>query len=166
MKNFLKGVTIIELIMIFLIIGIVISITLPRFEVFNYVKLEGAIKEVVADIRFVQTVAISTHEDYAIEFDPVADTYRAYRVADNTPLKDPFTGNDLEVNFAVDPQYKGVDITNVDVEGTDTLRFNWQGVPLDANGDDITRPARIGLGYLHNSRAIVISPSTGVLSVE
>ncbi|MCM8800681.1 MAG: hypothetical protein NC912_01490 [Candidatus Omnitrophica bacterium] len=156
-----KGYNFIEVVMIILIIGILAGLSIPRFASFSMIKLSGAVKKTVSDIRYIQQLAISQHQDYYLNFNAITDTYEARRVLDNAYAIDPFTRANMQTNFTTDPQYRGIDITGVNFGGTSSLRFNWKGEPQDANGNPLTNSGWINLSYGGNNITIYISPNTG-----
>jgi len=152
--------------MVITIIGILILFALPRMRVIYSIKLQGAIKKLVQDIKYTQTVAITTHTDYAISFNPSENSYQAYQVPDGNLLKDPHTHQPLVVDFDEISQYKGININSVDFGGTNILQFNWRGNPYDGNGNPLTREGRIILSYHDESFTIIISPQTGNIEIQ
>ncbi len=160
------ALTLVEIIVIILIIGILAIVALPRFSVFYEIRLQGAAKKIVSDIRYAQSMAISYHTFTRIVFDESSDTYRGeYFYADEwRNLRDPLTGEDLELDFRTDYQYKGIDILNVDFGGTTTLMFDWQGIPQDENG--MERSGSLGLSYKGRLITITVAPRTGKINVE
>jgi len=166
MKKNKVSFTIIELIMVITIIGILILFALPRIRVIYSIKLQGATKKLVQDIKYTQTVAITTHTDYAISFNPTENSYRAYQISDGNLLKDPYTHQPLVVEFDEISQYRGINIISVDFGGTNVLQFNWRGNPCDGNGDPLTREGRVTLSYQDESFTIVVSPQTGNIEIQ
>lgn len=161
----IKGFTLIEVIMVIVIIGILVSVAIPRFNSFYAVKFSGAIKKVVSDIRYVQSLAISRHETCRIVFDSLNNTYSVY-LANNSLAIDPFTRGSLQINFNTSPQYNGIDITSVNFGGTNTLRFTWEGVPQDGNGTNLSADGSVGFSYQGNISTIYITPNTGKVRVQ
>lgn len=163
-----RGFTLIELVMVIVIVGILAGLVIPRFESFYAIKLEGAVKKVVSDIRYVQQLAVARHDDYAISFNATNETYRGFRVLDNSAIQDPFTRQSLDpwVNFITNPQYKGIDISSVNFGGTQTLRFNWQGIPQNASGTDLSSDGSLQLQSQGASRNIYVTPNTGRVRIE
>lgn len=162
-----RGMTVIELTMVMVIIGILAALVVPRFEGFYFIKFNGAMKRVLQDIRYVQQLAISRHEDYKIYFDASANKYEVRKVSDNSLAVNPFGRNNFVVNFNTDPQYSGIDITSANFgSGDPSLRFNWQGAPLNGSGVSLTTEGTVGFSYKNNSFSIYIKPNTGWARVE
>ncbi len=159
------GFTIIELIMVIVIIGILVSVAIPRFDSFHAVKFSGALKKMVSDIRYVQSLAISRHETCRIVFNSAGNTYSVY-LADNSLAVDPFTRGSLQVNFNTSPQYNGVDIVSADFGGVNTLRFTWEGVPQDAGGVNLSTDGSVGFSYQGNTATVYVTPNTGKVRIE
>ncbi len=161
-----KCFTLLELIMAITIIGILILLITVRFNVFYSIKLQGAVKKLVQDMKYVQTVAITTKDNYALSFNTTENSYQAYKVSDGSLLKDPYTHQPLNVNFNNISQYQGIDISSVDFEGTSILQFNWRGTPLDGGGNALSREGRIVLSYQGINFTIIVSPQTASITIQ
>jgi len=168
-----RALTLIESLMVIAIIGILIAISIPRFSVFNDIKINGAAKKLSADIRYIQAVAMSRHVNTAIRFNKTTEVYRAYYCESNCNLlsnwfllKDPFTREDLEMYFESDSHFAGIDISDIDFGGTDVLRFDWQGIPADRNGNILTNPGYVTLDFRGLSKSIFVTPQTGRVFVQ
>lgn len=163
--NSKKTFTLTEIVMVLLIVGILSFVATTQFNVYYNVKLEGAAKKLISDIRYIQTVAVSMHTDTSIVFNTSTDTYQAYYYDSGTSswltVKDPFSNYDLAVNFVTDPQYTGIDINIANFAGFSTLQFNWRGFPQDSSGTDLTVTGLVVLRYKGNTVTINISPKTG-----
>ncbi len=176
---FKKALTVIEIAMVVIIVAILAVVAIPQFEVFHDIKLQGAAKKLVSNIRLVQRIALSRHADCKLEFNEVSNGYKACYCneadgtcaaggcgdANWTAIKDPFTRGDLDVEYtsAAKSKYLGVDILNnfVDFGGTDTLRFDWEGIPRNENGVVLVNAGSLTLEY-QNRRAIInVTPQTG-----
>lgn len=155
-----RGFTMIELVMVIVIVGILAALAMPRFESFNFIKLEGAVNKAVSDLRYVQQLAVSRHDTYAVSFDPAGETYRAFRVSDNSAIQDPFSRRYLDpwVDFTADPKYGGIDIFSADFGGSPILTFDWEGVPSSGGS--------VQLRYRGASRIISIEPNTARVTVQ
>ena len=163
MKQILKrGFTLIEVVMAIVIIGILAALAIPRFESFYSIKLNGAMKKVISDIRYTQQIAVSHHTDSRIIFNTAGDSYNAqeYNATSNNwqSIKDPFTQANLDLDFRNNPQYAGIDINSVNFGGNNTLQFDWRGVPL-YNGTAV-------FNYKGNQKTVIVETNTGQVMVQ
>ena len=156
-----RGVTLIELTMVMVMISILLVLAVPRFQSFYFIKLNGAVKKVAADIRYVQQLSISRHESYKIVFDPVFNKYEVRRVSDNSLAVNPFSRNSFVVNFNSDPQYKGIDVASANFGGTAGVRFDWQGVPQNDSGVNLLSEGEVRFTYQGNAFSVFVGPNTG-----
>lgn len=161
------GFSLIELIMVLTIVGILALVTIPRFGSFYFLKISGAIKKVISDIRYLQQLAVSEHTDTKLVFNTAADTYSAQKFDQGAGswvnITDPFTRGNLSLNFNSDPQYSGIDISATNLLSS-TLRFSWQGIPqegADAGPANLTAEGSVTFSYKNNSLTIYITPNTG-----
>jgi prepilin-type N-terminal cleavage/methylation domain-containing protein len=161
-----KTFTLLELIMVMVIVGIIAVLTIPRFNVFYSIKLQSAGKKLISDIRYIQTVAITTKDDYSLTFDTLNNQYFAQRVSDSAFVIDPFTHQDLIVDFDENLRYQGVNINSVDFGGGNTLIFNWRGIPQDLNGTDLIVDGIVTLTYHGQTLTIRVIPQTGKVRAE
>ncbi len=156
------GFTILEMLIVLLIAGILATLAIPRFAVFYSLKLDAGMKKVTSDIRYAQQMAIARHGNCRIVFNPAGDTYTAQeQVVVNGSwdgIKDPFTQANLAVNFQTDPQYKGIDILNANFNSSNTLQFDWQGIPQ--SGGNVTFNCR------GNVRTVSVEQNTGRVKVQ
>jgi len=160
--------------MVIVIIGILAAVAVPRFNAFYAIKLDGAMKKVRSDIRYLQQLAISRHADTRIVFNTGGNSYTAENCNGSgasctawSPAIDPFTRGSLLTYFNSDPQYGGIDITSVVFDGGgSTLRFDWQGVPKNSAGISLTNDGSISFEYKGNSNTIYITKNTGRVRVQ
>ncbi|MCP4652176.1 MAG: hypothetical protein GY858_02175 [Candidatus Omnitrophica bacterium] len=166
-----QSFTILESIAVIVIIGILVVIATPRFEVFQLIKFQGAGRKLISDIRYAQNKAVSAHINTAIYFRTDQERYLAFQCDPGlsdctdsgqwTALMDPFTRQDLEVDYTTDPQYRGPAIASANFNATDYLRFDWEGIPQDRDGNNLTANGTVVLDYVGESITITIIPQTG-----
>lgn len=160
-----RGWTVIEIVMVIVIMGILALLAIPRFDTFYSIKLNGAAKKLVSDIRYVQQLAVAEHTNTKIVFNTATETYTAqkYNGSSWVAIIDPFTRGDLTENFTSDPQFGGVNIFSTTLSST-TLRFTLRGVPQegpDAGPADITVERSVTFTFRGNTVSIFITPQTG-----
>jgi type II secretory pathway pseudopilin PulG len=153
--------------MVMSIVGILATLTIPRFQAYYEIKFSGAMKKVVQDIRYVQQIAVATHDDYRIDFSPGFDRYEVRRVSDNSYAKNPFGKDDFIINFTNDPRYQGIDLDSASFGNSgSSLRFNWEGSPQDATGANLVADGVAAFSYKDSSAAIHVKPNTGFVTLE
>ena len=171
-KKTLPGAfTLIELIMVIVIIGIIAMIALPRIAGFAMIQFSGALKKITQNVRFVQQIAIAKHTNCRIIFDETIDTYAAEEESPQgsnawVAIPDPFTKANLTVNFRIDPYYDGLNITAANFGGGATLRFNWEGIPQNATGTNLSSDGWVNFTYKENNSTLYVNPNTGRVRVE
>lgn len=162
-----RSFTLIELVIVLVIIGIIVAVVLPRFDVFYAVKFRTAVKRVVQDIRYVQNVAMTQHVKTRMIFNPVGDTYEG-EYYDTTSslwvdLKDSFQ-NPLRIDYTTDIQYGGIDLSNANFGGAtpEILIFTFAGIPQDSDENDITTAGFVSLDYRDYPQEVInVTPKTG-----
>ncbi|MBU1871798.1 MAG: prepilin-type N-terminal cleavage/methylation domain-containing protein [Candidatus Omnitrophica bacterium] len=162
-RSFKKAFTLIEMVMTILIIGILAAIAIPRFESFYSIKLDGATKKVVSDIRYIQQLALSRHTNCRIDFNPAANTYSAQEEVPQdsgnwVSAIDPFTHAALSVDFNNHTQYQGIGIDSAGFGGSSVLQFNWLGAPQSGGS--------LVLVYQGRSRTISVESNTGRVNAQ
>ncbi|MCX7926698.1 MAG: type II secretion system GspH family protein [Candidatus Omnitrophica bacterium] len=157
-----EGFTIIELIMVMVIIGILSALAIPRIDSFNTIRLAGGANKLIADIRYIQQLAVAQHTNTRIIFNISQDYYVAEQLNKTTGIwkevSDPFTRAPLIMNYKTDPQYAGIDIVEANFGGLSELQFNWQGSP--SNGGIVR------LALRDNQRRVKVLSGTGTVELE
>lgn len=161
-----KGVTLIELVMVIVILGIVALIAMPKAVTSQAVRLEAACQKTASDLRYAQQMALAQQVRFGISFDPVNEAYFVYRVNTGTVARDPQTRNNFNISFSALNEFKGIDIASTNF--SNKIEFDSIGAPYDGNGvilssqGVITLQAQAGL----YSRTVRIEAKTGKVSVQ
>jgi MSHA pilin protein MshC len=148
-----EGYSLIELIMVIVMTGIITAVALPRLTGFSGVDAYSAAKQVKADIRYTQELAVSKFRKTKITFDADTDpgTYVITSSGTNPTL----------LNRALPPSSKAT--FNAVDDGTTGLvyTFNSYGEPDPTEGaDDILKISTPG-----SSERIQVEPMTGRVSI-
>jgi len=161
-----QGFTLVEIIIVIVVVGILAVVSVARFTMFNTLKAQAAANKIASDIRSTQQLAAATHDTYRISFDPGNDTYNVKRVSDNAYAKDPFTRANFIVDLKNDPVTAGTDITSASFGGTTGLQFDWQAVPQNATGVNLTTEGAVSVSYKGAAMAVYVRPRTGSVRVQ
>lgn len=162
----LAAYTLIEMIMVIVIVAILLITVMPRFSGVNAaVKLKGAAKRVATDMRYAQSIALAQRTNTTLAFNLANNNYRAYYTLNNTNLTDPFSRQDLFVDFYLHNQYGGITLYSVDFSGGWNLTFNDRGVPLDNSGTALTADGTVVVDNGYDSLTIKVTAHTGLVSL-
>lgn len=164
--RFSSSMTVLEMVMTMVIIAILGVLAVPRVEVANDIKFQGAVKTLRSDIRYAQSLAVYERRDVEISFSPSADTYKVVYVDTGSGVKDAFTRADVIRDFEEDPYFAGVDVVSADFAGRSVLRFDWQGMPMDWRNRELDSAGEVVLAYRGKKTRITITPQTGKVSLE
>jgi len=160
-----KSFTVIEFIMVIVIVAILAALAVNRFHGYDEIKLNLAVDRLVADIRYAQNLAIADHEEVYVAFSTAGDTYEVYNmVGSKTYYANPYSQEDFIVNFTTDKEFKNIDISAANFDGTATLRFSALGEPRDGAGNTLLAQGGVTLSYKGNSGTVTVQPNTGYCS--
>jgi len=146
------GVTLIELTITVLLIGIIAAVATPRIlSTFNHFRLESATEQIVADIKLVRHQAKIKGATQKITFNVATNSYGTPGLRDrNHPNKD----------YAVDLDDLPGDISlySVDFASAGNLTFNMYGQPTDGG------TVKLKSGNL--LKTITVEDSVGKVTVQ
>jgi len=174
-----KGFTIIELIMVFLIIGIIAVISSSQMPDMESMRIIQAGIKIQSDIRYAQRLAMQLQRKVAVQFSAannnysiyIENTYGANDWNVNVKAKNPLAPqSDFDVQLNTD-DFKGVLITDVLFNAADyVLVFDRNGTPYAM---DFNNPATLGVlastGRVvlnTDRRYILVQPQTGRVNVQ
>lgn len=75
----IKGFTLIEAVLVIAILIILAAVAVPRFAAVNSARVNAASRTIAADIRYAQSLAISTRKIHGFVFDSSNNQYYLYR---------------------------------------------------------------------------------------
>ncbi|MBN1793376.1 MAG: GspH/FimT family protein [Candidatus Omnitrophica bacterium] len=150
-----------EMIMIIVVIAILAVLAIPRFDTYYDLKLNGAARKLISDIRYVQQISISKHTGYGLEFDTGGNSYRVFLVSSDATIPDPTTRTNMIIDYDTSAEFAGIDLNAVNFGGTAELRFSSLGEPRDANNTALAASGTVTLVYQGRTKTVTVTPETG-----
>ncbi len=158
-----KGFTLVELIMVMIIMGILSIVVTTRVIETTALNQDINISTIRDHIRYASDYALAKGIKTVVSFDVGANQYSLFEedLAGRTILINPEDNQNFVITLG-SGQFKGIDLTNIDVNGTNELKFASYGVPLDANDSKLTSPSFVEINSVN---AITIFPVSGLCKV-
>ncbi len=152
-----RGFTVIELILVIVILGILAAIVYPKYQALSSIRVSSAAQTIEADIRYAQSLAVSTPYNYSVVFDSGANSYSISRVDRSTgavtSINHPFKAGTYAVNL-------GTDYPGVALGSSYTVTFDYLGSPVTGGGGSVTVSSG---GY---SKTITVQANTGRVTIS
>ena len=152
------GFTVVELLIVVVILAIIGLTALPMISSAGSVQIRSAANMISADLEYARSMAISSGQNFSVEFDKNTESYWIEDQAGNViphPVK---KGFNYIIDFRNDGRLNSVDITNVDFNMTATVLFDCLGSP--DNGGTVILQAD------GNTKTITVEPVTGFISIQ
>ncbi len=152
MKN--SGFTLIEFILVLVLILTVTTVAVEKFSVIPSARVNAAARTIVSDIRYTQSLAISTQKKHRIVF-----TNNSYSIEENNgtwqAIKKPLSSENFTIQLNTD--YAGVII-----DSSYIVEFNMTGEPVTGGGGSFT----ISYNSSPPQRTINIQTNTGRTTIN
>jgi MSHA pilin protein MshC len=134
-----RGLTLVEIIMVIVLISIISVSIMPKFISTSSFSLVGGAAMIVADIRYTQELAMSSHENKKIRFTQSSSTYTLRNSDDSV--------------------FRTVELpSRVTVSSSDfTFEFNSLGEPVNGGGS-------VTIEAGGNPKSITVESYTGMVS--
>lgn len=147
MKN-VNGFSLIELIIVITILGIIVAASSTRLrDITVNIRISSAINQITTDIDQAKTISMGKRKQIKIIFNQNNETYTIYQ---NGEIFTDYPGSNNGIVSLSDVSSSGVDITSVNLDGSNTLIFTKWGDCLQS-----------GTIVLNNTREIHIKKLTG-----
>lgn len=167
-----RAYTLIEVLVTVTILGIAGAVVIPSMSGAHVLKVQAAVRSIVADITFAQMDALGYQEPRGIVFDTEANQYTLIQITgaeidiDADALYDPKGPGQRYVVSLDAASYGGAVITDVDLNGGDTLIFDEIGGPVSAAGsDELSSGGSVTITAPSGQFRIDIAPFTGRVTV-
>ncbi len=165
-----KGVSVIELIIVMIAIGVLSAILIPQFKTYSGFKLRGATQALVSHMRYAQQQAITTQVSHQVVLDLVQNEYSVeiaradYLTMDaEGQVNYVDDGSKVWLKNAQSGKKLDVDLDGVVLTGTTAtqVEFNSLGVAtVSGTGSQVV------LNYRGDSKTITITEATGKINVQ
>lgn len=159
------GFTLVEIIMVAVIIAIAAVLVLPFATSGADMQLRSAANMIASDLEYAKSMAISRGKYYWVVFDSAAESYQIEDA--NGVIAHPVKkGFSYVISFANDSRLDSVDISSVNFDSTNTVKFDYIGSPW--NGNDPSGPLNSGAVILQAGSGLMtinVEPVTGYVSI-
>jgi prepilin-type N-terminal cleavage/methylation domain-containing protein len=179
-----NGFTLIELLVTVAVLGIAAALVVPSMNSTNGLRVQAAVRTVIADIAFAQSDAMAYQSRRAIQFNKVArassTSSYTYVTGNGYTLAEP-TGSvlDLTASAMFDPSqptkplsrnfdtdnFGGATISSVNISGGSLLVFDELGGPVTTLTGNDPASGTIDITAVGESFRISIAPYTGLVTV-
>ena len=147
-----KGFSLIELIIVMTILGIIIAAASARLrDITVNARISSAVNQITADIDQAKTMSMGKRKQIKIIFNQNNETYTIYK---SGQVYTDYPGSDNGVVSLSDSNSSGVDITSINLDGSNVLTFTKWGNCMQS-----------GTIILNDTREIHIKELTGYWEV-
>ena len=147
-----KGFSLIELIIVMTILGIIIAASSARLrDITVNARISSAVNQITTDIDQAKTMSMGKRKQIKIIFNQNNESYTIYK---SGQVYTDYPGSDNGVVSLSDSNSSGVDITSINLDGSNVLTFTKWGNCMQS-----------GTIILNNTREIHIKELTGYWEV-
>ena len=147
-----RGFSLIELIIVMTVLGIIIVVSSSRLrDITVDARISSAVNQITTDIDLAKSISMSKRKQIKIIFNQNNETYTVYQ---SGQIYTDYPGSNNGVVSLSDNSNSGVDITSINLDGSNTLTFTKWGDCLQS-----------GIIILNNNREIHVKELTGYWEV-
>lgn len=159
-----RGYTLVEVLIVVTVLGIAGAVAAPAFSQTGVLRVQTALRSIVADISEAQADALAMQQSRAVVFDAASTSYTIVRVP-GTTVDAKVDG--ISTSFVGGSRYGDARFDKVSFNGGNTLIFDEMGSPVAAAGS--STPANEGSLEVTGSSQrfrIAVQPYTGRVIVS
>lgn len=164
-----RGYTLVEMLIVVVLMGLAAAMVIPSMAQASSLKVQGALRMMVADITVMQSDAVAFQQNRAIVFRPNGDATRYIMCESNGLTPDTTTGVIQRRYFGGETYgYASVPETT-NLAATDTLIFDALGGPIRGGSGGSVEPAQtatIRVSGSNQNWQISIEAFTGRVTVQ
>lgn len=168
-KKIRRGLTLIEIIMVVVIIGIASFLAIPMLSGAADMQARSAANQIAADLDYAKSMAMTHQQNYTLVFDKVNDSYQI-QDASGTVIENPLRpGTDYVVSFSNNRNLNQVDITNTnfDSDVSDAITFDYLGSPYSGtNNSSALNSGQITVQAGEFTLTVDVEPVTGYVTIS
>ena len=151
-RSSFRGFSLIELIIVMAVLGIIIVASSSRLrDITVDARISSAVNQITTDIDLAKSISMSKRKQIKIIFNQNNETYTVYQ---SGQIYTDYPGSNNGVVSLSDNSNSGVDITSINLDGSNTLTFTKWGDCLQS-----------GTIILNNNREIHVKELTGYWEV-
>jgi prepilin-type N-terminal cleavage/methylation domain-containing protein len=159
MRKNSAGFTLVEVMIVLLLLGIVLAATIPSMNsTVDGMKLDGAAREVVSAIHYVQSLAIKEGVVHGVTYFEAQDMFKCNRVTAGNIIRNPLDKKLYVVDFTGEGPLQGVDLVSADFGGMPGFVFDSLGEPSEGGS--------VVLEYGGMQKTITVSAPIGKVTVQ
>lgn len=138
-----RGYTLVEVLVVVTILGVAGMMVVPTLGQTDVLRVQGAVRAIVADLTFAQADALAYQEERAVAFDLNENSYTLVAVFDGlvdpgaNALFDPRGPGQQYIVDLDDPVFGNAQIGEADFDGDAILIFDQLGGPVISPGSDV-----------------------------
>ena len=124
-----KGFSLIELIVIMTLLGILVALASTRIKDISVnVRVSAATNQITSDIELIKETALAKHENMSITYNQEQNNYT---IRKNGSVMTDYPGSDSGIINLSEGMFSGVDITQVNINGSNVINFDKWGNVLN-----------------------------------
>ena len=157
-QSSIYGFTMVELLIVVVILSIAALAAIPMMSSASSMQIRSAANLIMADLEYAKSMAITRGQNYSVVFDVSADSYCIENQDGDVIFHPVKTGFKYIVSFPSESRLNRVNITSVNFNSTQRVRFDCLGSP--DNGGTINIQAG------NTTATITVEPVTGFISSQ